>query len=275
MRDHARSRAVAGDDGIIRSVPPFRKSLPGAAARSIAWEAAGLRWLAEATALGGMPVVEVLAVGPGHLDLERLTPTAPTRSAAAEFGARLARTHASGAGTAYGPGPPGWEGAGFFGPADRPLELSLRGHPTWAQLYAVERLLPVARACRDAGALSPAQTALIERVADRLGEHDTGEPPSRIHGDLWSGNVVWTAAGAVLIDPAAHAGHREADLAMLALFGAPHLEASVAAYQADWPLAEGWRDRQELHQLYPLAVHALLFGGSYAAWTAQVARRYA
>lgn len=253
----------------------FRKLSASAPPRAVLWEAAGLRWLAEATPQGGMPVVRVFEAAPGHLDLERLNPEPPTRAAAATLGSRLARTHACGAGTAYGPGPPGWEGAGFFGPAEQPLELSLRSHPSWAQMYAAERLLPIARACRDAGALSPSQAALLDRVADRLGEHDTAEPPSRIHGDLWSGNVVWTARGPVLIDPAAHAGHREADLAMLALFGSPHLEASFAAYQADWPLADGWRERLELHQLYPLAVHALLFGGGYAGWTADVARRYA
>ena len=63
-----------------------------------------------------------------------------------------------------------------------------------------------------------------------------------------------------VIDPAAHGGHREADLAMLALFGAPHLEAILAAYDEHRPLAEGWRDRVGLHQLHPLLVHAALFG---------------
>jgi fructosamine-3-kinase len=71
----------------------------------------------------------------------------------------------------------------------------------------------------------------------------------------------------VLIDPAAHAGHREADLAMLTLFGAPHLEEIFAGYEDASPLADGWRGRLELHQLYPLAVHAVLFGGGYVSQT--------
>jgi fructosamine-3-kinase len=74
---------------------------------------------------------------------------------------------------------------------------------------------------------------------------------------------MWTPAGAVLIDPAAHGGHRETDLAMLTLFGCPHSEAVLAGYQAQVPLREGWRDRIGLHQLYPLLAHVVLFGGGY------------
>ena len=122
----------------------------------------------------------------------------------------------------------------------------------------------------------PAQVATLERLAARVagGAFDTGEPPARLHGDLWSGNVLWTAHEAVLIDPAAHGGHREADLAMLALFGAPHLERVLAAYDEAAPLADGWRDRVLLHQVHPLLLHAVLFGGSYAAQTVSAARRY-
>ncbi len=120
---------------------------------------------------------------------------------------------------------------------------------------------------------------VIRRVCERLESGDealTGplEPPSRLHGDLWSGNVLWSPDGVVLVDPAAHGGHRETDLAMLALFGLPHLDRVLAAYDEAHPLAEGWRDRVGLHQLHPLLVHATLFGGGYAARAVEVARRY-
>ncbi|WP_222843895.1 fructosamine kinase family protein [Cellulosimicrobium sp. CUA-896] len=115
---------------------------------------------------------------------------------------------------------------------------------------------------------------LGDRLAD-LARPALDDAPARLHGDLWSGNVLWTSAEpaprdepdpgieGVLIDPAAHGGHREADLAMLALFGAPHLEELLAGYAEQHPLARGWRHRVALHQVYPLAVHAVLFGGSY------------
>jgi fructosamine-3-kinase len=105
------------------------------------------------------------------------------------------------------------------------------------------------------------------------GDFDDGDPPARLHGDLWSGNVMWTSAGAVLIDPAAHGGHRETDLAMLALFGCPHFGAVIEGYQGQRPLRDGWRGRVGLHQIYPLLAHVVLFGGGYAGQTLAAATR--
>ena len=254
-------------------MPAHRKSSAHAPRGYFAWEAAGLRWLAAA---GGALVVEVVDVGEHHLDLVRLHSVPPTQQAAARFGEDLARTHLAGA-PAYGSPPEGWSGDGWFGPLSEPLPLSLRPHESWGPFWAHERLAPITRVCRDAGVFSATQSAVLDRVASRCadGVFDTGDPPARIHGDLWSGNVLWTAAGATLIDPSAHGGHREYDLAMLELFGAPHLGAIVTAYQAVAPLAPGWRERTRLHQLHALAVHALLFGGGYAAQTLAAARHYA
>ncbi len=105
------------------------------------------------------------------------------------------------------------------------------------------------------------------------------EPAAFVHGDLWSGNVLWSdrkGAGrgrAYLVDAAAaHCGHRETDLAMLALFGAPYLDRVLGAYDEAAPLAAGWRGRVPLHQLHPVLVHAVLFGGSYGAQAGALAR---
>jgi fructosamine-3-kinase len=116
----------------------------------------------------------------------------------------------------------------------------------------------------DAGALRPEDGRLVEAVIDRIGSlAGPAEPPSRIHGDCWAGNVLWSHGRGWLIDPAAHGGHRETDLAMLALFGAPDLDRILAGYDDAVPLAAGWRSRVPLHQLHPLLVHACLFGASY------------
>ncbi|MEV0296356.1 fructosamine kinase family protein [Nocardia sp. NPDC050710] len=134
--------------------------------------------------------------------------------------------------------------------------------PGWPRWYAERRLAPyLPRAARHLGADG---TRLIEQLIDRV-ETLAGppEPPARIHGDLWAGNIRWSRDHARLIDPAAHGGHRETDLAMLALFGAPHLDRMLAAYREIRPLAEGWRERLPLHQLHPLLVHVVLFGDSY------------
>ncbi len=253
-----------------------RKQSAAAPPGYFGWEAAGLRWLADAEGGGGAAVVEVLDEGPHHLDLARLTPAAPTVAAAEGLGRGLAATHAAGA-TAYGCGPPGWAGDGWLGPLSEPLPLALGAWATWGEFFAQARITALLPLARDRGVLDEADATLLQRLADRVasGAFDTGDGPARLHGDLWSGNVLWTAHEAVLIDPAAHGGSREADLAMLALFGAPHLERVLAAYDEAAPLADGWCDRVLLHQVHPLLLHAVLFGGSYAAQVLRAVRRYA
>ena len=100
------------------------------------------------------------------------------------------------------------------------------------------------------------------------------EPPARLHGDLWAGNrLVGSDGRNWLIDPAAHAGHREFDLAMMGLFGGFGPEC-FAAYEEAFPLGAGWRDRVALHQLAPLVGHAIKFGGSYPAAVDAALARY-
>ncbi|MEO9324069.1 fructosamine kinase family protein [Nocardioides sp. C4-1] len=228
-------------------------------------EARGLRWLAEATPDGGVVVPEVLAVDADCLLLAWVEPGRTSEDSAAAFGRALAVTHAAGA--------PSFGGAdGFIG------RLPLPNSPvdTWAEFHATRRLIPFARLAVDRGVLDPAEAAAVESVAARLGELVPVEPPSRLHGDLWNGNVIWAADGLpAVIDPAVHGGHRETDLAMLALFGLPHLQRVVDAYTEVSPLADGWDDRTGLFQLFPLLVHACLFGGGYGARAGDVARRYA
>lgn len=253
--------------------PAFRKARADAPAGFFACEAAGLRWL---RAAGGAPVVEVLDVADDHLDLVRLTPVRPTIGAARAFGRGLAATHDAGA-PAFGAPPEGWAGDGFFGPLDDPLPMPAGHHDSWGEFLAARRLRPLAAWLRRARAADEPTLAALETVAARLerGDLDDGDAPARLHGDLWSGNVVWTDGGATLVDPAAHGGHRETDLAMLALFGLPFLDAVVAGYEEVHPLRPGWQGRTGLHQLYPVGVHALLFGGGYAAQLARLAARWA
>jgi fructosamine-3-kinase len=249
-------------------VDEFAKTNP-AGPGAFGYEAAGLRWLAAA---GGAPVATVVAQSESRLVLARLRGPAPDRHAAAAFGAQLAQTHDAGAAT-FGAPPDGWDGPLYIGLAPMPGGTA----PTWGAFYAAQRVLPFARQARRDGSLDAAQLRLIERVAERLaaGDFDDAAPPARIHGDLWAGNLIPGPAGLTLIDPAAHGGHRLTDLAMLALFGAPHLDAIHAAYDAASTHLPGrWRDLIPLHQLHPLLVHAVLFGGGYGASAARGAARH-
>ena len=214
-------------------------------------EARGLRWLGEA---GAVPVPEVLGWDAAGLVIAWVPAGAAGREAAERFGRDLARMHASGAASFGAPWPGSIAG----------LPLDNRPGDSWPEWYAAARLLPYARRARDAGSLSPADVGLVEAVAGRIADlAGPAEAPSRIHGDCWSGNVLWSDGRAWLIDPAAHGGHRETDLAMLALFGAPFLARTLACYEEVAPLAAGWRDRVPLHQLHPLLVHVCLFGTAY------------
>lgn len=217
-------------------------------------EAEGLTWLREA---GGAHVPELLGSADDCVILEWIEPGKPSNDIAESFGRALTLTHQAGADQF------GADTDGFIGLAPLPN----RTMPTWPEFYASRRVMPYVRAAVDRKTLTVEQSLMIENVMRRIHEFaGDDEPPARIHGDLWSGNVVWGSDGnAWLIDPAAHGGHRETDLAMLALFGMPQLQRVIDAYNEAAPLADGWRARVPLHQLHPLLVHTVLFGGTYGA----------
>lgn len=273
---------------------------------AIDYEAASLAWLSDSGPLAA-PVVPVLERGATWLKEPRLDHIHPSRGDAENFGRALAYTHAAGA-SHMGCPPDGFTGPGWIGQA--PLSLLSAPHDqTWGSFYALERILPYV----DQTFTSSEQhliDSLCERLADGIFDHDQpalvnachhgqhtsfphgegnspiGEqasvgkdrvklPAARTHGDLWSGNLIWTSAGGVLIDPAAQGGHAETDLAALALFGCPHLETILAAYNEASALANNWRERIGLHQLHLLAVHCQLFGRSYVSPMMDIVRRWA
>ncbi len=248
--DVAASFAIDLSDG--RRV--FAKTHPAAPPGFFTTEAAGLSWLREPRVV---PVPEVLAVSdePPLLVLEWIDEGRPNGTTEADLGIALASLHRAGAAT--------------FGREDRRTTGS-RGLPNepcpdWATFYATQRLTPLARLARDAGALpAPALTGLLRLDADRLRQiGGPDEPPARLHGDLWAGNrLVDTAGHSWLIDPASHGGHREFDLAMMRLFGGFGTDC-FRTYADAHPLASGWEDRVSLHQIAPLVVHAIKFGGGY------------
>ncbi len=247
----------------------FVKTRAGASPGEYAAEAAGRAWLAEP---GALRTPRVLDLDDGYLALEWIEPGRLDDAGAEELGRGLAATHAAGA-RRFG----AVEDSDPHGPA-RFGSLGLPNDPTpdWPTFYAERRLRPLAAIARERRALPEPAIDAVESVCERMGDLcGPPEPPARLHGDLWSGNVMADRSGRPwLIDPSAYGGHREVDLAMLRLFGAPS-ERVFSAYQEIAPLAPGSRQRVELYQLLPLLVHALLFGGSYRAAAERVARHYA
>jgi len=234
-------------------------------------EADGLLWLAEPEALGVPAVLAVVdpagseAPGPRLLALELIDAGHLDAAGEAALGRGLAQLHAAGA-SGFGAAHPVRFGA-LVVPNDEAAD--------WPAFYVERRLEPLARAARDRGALDERGARDIARVCARMHQlAGPPEPPARLHGDLWGGNVLADRGGRpYLVDPAAHGGHREVDLAMLRLFGGPSASC-FDAYAEAHPLAEGHEERVGLWQLFPLLVHAVLFGGSYGASAARTAARY-
>jgi fructosamine-3-kinase len=246
----------------------FVKTNRGTDRRMFPCEAKGLSWLAEP---GAIRVPEVLACsaeeggGPQYLVLELLEAKGRADDYDERLGRSLAELHRAGAPEF------GLDHGNFIGT----LEQDNTTSSTWPEFYALRRLEPQVRLAVDARRAPGGWSRRFERLFGRMEElAGPEEPPARLHGDLWSGNLHADERGApVLIDPAVYGGHREIDLAMLELFGSPGPRL-WAAYDDAYPIADERRDRVPLYQLYPLLVHVNLFGGSYVSSVDAALTRY-
>ena len=231
--------------------PLFVKRRAEAAAGMYVREAEGLAWLAEA---GTLRTPRVVLASDTLLALEWITPAARHASFDEQLGRGLALLHQRGAGSF------GLANDNFIGPLAQVNATCER----WSEFYRSRRLEPLIARAASAGLLRQEHQRALDRLLAKLDElAGPEEPPARLHGDLWSGNVHVDERGApVLIDPAVYGGHREVDLAMLCLFGSPSPR-FFAAYDEVYPRAAGHAERVPLYQVYPLLVHLNLFGASY------------
>lgn len=255
--DIAESRRVELADGTVLFVkhydgvaPPSPDTPPIAEA-----EARGLDWLADA-GVDELRIPRPVANGDDWLALDWIQPAPPAPDHDERLGRGLARLHAA------SPDGFGFPSTNWIARLPWPNAAC----PDWPSFYAERRLLPLTRYARDAGTLSAGVRRALDRLVEALPDlAASDEPPARLHGDLWSGNVICEARGGpCLIDPAVYGGHREIDLAMMRLFGGfgPRV---FAAYEETWPLAPGAEARLPLYQVLPLLVHVCLFGEGYLA----------
>ncbi len=232
-------------------------------------EAAGLQWLHDSKQVN-VPKVLAYSDEPPYLAMEWVEIGRSKANTEENFGYELAQLHQQPF-TSFGR--PDNRTTGSQALPNKPCRI-------WSEFYATQRLLPLAKIAFDINALPAKVIAMLEQLSDKLiefGANEFGfdeEPPSLLHGDLWAGNRVVDIHGkSWLIDPAAHGGHREFDLAMMRLFGG-YDTACFDAYNEIYPLQSGWQDRVALHQLAPLTVHAIKFGGSYRAATQNALLNY-
>lgn len=134
----------------------------------------------------------------------------------------------------------------------------------WIDFFGQQRLLYMAEECLKVGHIDAALMGRIEAFLPRLNNWIDEPPyPSLIHGDLWSGNVLYEAGGfAGLVDPALYYADAEMEMTFSTVyssFGDPFFQ----RYKEIRPLRPGFKDRREIYNLFPLLVHARLFGGGY------------
>jgi fructosamine-3-kinase len=232
-------------------------------------EVRGLTLLREANAFC---VPEVIAHGeaspdaPAYLILEWIdaAPEVDQRAYAANFGQALATLHRITAPTF------GLDHDNFIGSLIQRNTLTV----SWAQFFRDQRITVQIDIARALGYLLPYREALLRRLLDRI-ESILGasNPPSLIHGDLWSGNYFAAHMNQpVLFDPAVYYGDREIEIAYAELFGASAF--FLEAYQKRYPLDLGYEERRPLLQLYPMLVHLNHFGERYGEYVDAICRHY-
>ncbi len=246
--------------------PVFVKHHAGCDRLMFEVEAKGLEWLREADALRIPNVIAVAdADQPAFLVMELLSPATRAPDFAERLGRGLAELHRFGAddfGLAYD---------NFIGS----LPQANQSADSWSEFYWSQRLEPQIKMAAERGYLAPGDLDSFDALRARLSELcGPTEPPARLHGDLWGGNLHVDDSGApCLIDPAVYGGHREVDLAMMQLFGG--FESRVFdAYDESFPLYADWRERTPLYQLYYLLVHVNLFGRGYLGQTRAALAHY-
>lgn len=217
-------------------------------------EAWMLRYLAERTDL---PVPHVIHAEPDLLVMSYIDAGDPiTPSAEIHAAQLLAALHGVTAQQF------GLERDTLIGPLPQPNAPS----DDWIGFFRDRRLLPMARLALDEGRLQADVMTRVERLAARLdGRLIPPDRPSLIHGDMWTGNIL-VKAGRVagFVDPAIYYADPEIELAFSTLFGT-FGEQFFHAYADIRPIRDGFfSTRRHIYNLYPLLVHARLFGGGYS-----------
>lgn len=206
-----------------------------------------------------------LAISENYLLLEWIEEGGGKPNSSNEFGTELARLHK--------------KSNSFFG-LDHDnyigrLNQSNNKHSNWPDFFALERIEPQIKLGVESGKLTRSVLREAEQLYKKLGSIFPHEKPALLHGDLWSGNFMFTRSGqASIYDPAVYFGHREMDIAMTRLFGGFSAD-FYKGYNEQFPLEPGFEERVTLCNLYPILVHANLFGGSYCRQAENIIKNYA
>jgi protein-ribulosamine 3-kinase len=225
-------------------------------------ESKGLKILSGANT--DLEIPEVVEVGKDFLLLSLLVPGSANSESAYGFGTELAKLHQHSSETF------GLNHDNFIGK----LPQSNHQHQNWADFFVSERIEPQIKLGIQSGKFESNLIPIVDVLHKTVQDLFPNEQPALLHGDLWSGNYMFTKSGAASIyDPAIYYGHREMDIAMTRLFGG-FSSYFYEGYNSEYPLADRFEDRIELYNLYPVLVHANLFGGGYIHRTLEILKRF-
>lgn len=225
-------------------------------------EAKGLDLLRSAET--DLSVPKGLAISEDYLILEWIEEGGGKPDSSYEFGIELAKLHSK-THESFG-----LDHDNYIGK----LKQSNNEHSNWPDFFALERIEPQVKMGIESGKLTRSVLREVEQLYKKLGSIFPQEQPALLHGDLWSGNFMFTKSGeASIYDPAVYFGHREMDLAMTRLFGGFSAD-FYKGYNEQFPLEAGFNERVSLYNLYPILVHANLFGGSYCRQAENIIKNY-
>lgn len=239
----------------------------GTSSNTFACETHGLEELAKANAID---VVKPIAFGNTFILTEFVEEGRKQSIFFEEFGTQFARLHKH-KGKQFG-----FYEDNFIGvnPQFNIAENTERHN--WTAFYFNKRLLFQYHLAEKNGFVSDSLRKNFARLENKIDEilGYSEETPALLHGDLWAGNFICNLQGqTTLIDPAVYYGHREADLAMTKVFGG-FSEPFYSAYQAEYPLADGWEYREDIYKLYHILNHLNIFGRGYLSEAEWIVHKY-
>ncbi|MDZ7807352.1 MAG: fructosamine kinase family protein [Gracilimonas sp.] len=226
-------------------------------------EAKGLKILSEAES--GLHIPNTVTFGESFLIMEWVNEGSKSKHSSFQFGRQLALLHKNTSDYF------GLDHDNFIGK----LHQSNTKHSNWSDFFAIERIEPQIQLAIENDKIERSLFRSIQKLYGKLGHIFPQEEPALLHGDLWSGNYMFdNNSNASIFDPAVYYGHREMDLSMTRLFGGFSGD-FYDGYNEEYPVEEGFEDRIKLCNLYPILVHANLFGGSYSRQAEQIIHHYA
>ena len=204
-------------------------------------------------------IPQIIAYDHNYLMMEFIEKESPSNILWEEFGRDLSELHKV-SNINFG-----LDHNNFIGslPQDNKQQLS------WSDFFINQRIIPQL----SMGDFSPDFIRDFDKLFLKIDALFPEEPSSLLHGDLWNGNFIFLNNKTALIDPAVYFGSREMDIAMSKLFGGFH-DQFYSSYNENYPLSEGWQERIDICNLYPLLVHVNLFGGGYYSQVKTILNRF-